>query len=433
MTWDKAIYMATPPPPQFWARSLRACSWSMLMLGTCFSMVMVGNREWRVVREGPMVWLTLAFAVLTILSASTCALLMWRQKYEWKVTQVALFASSAFLAAVLAASTFQTSFQRPPNFVPFLMAPIIAWAMECDRLLGIEAVKQAKQLRDGFTGRIRDAKTSNLADGKRIREIIAENRAEADVDKAVAVLLRMNLSTSELRRATARVGALGNATSWSRAIFAINMSFWITAAFNTSIWRIEPGFQWVPFAATAEALIVGIGFQLLPRDRRAFAQSSGSLLLLFIPKFIPGVPAGGKWGDVILHGVAVPLLIMMAFAGPSRTARVPVLGPMLVRLLFGQHPCRFQRLEAAEDGSDSLQLQGLESGAAHPRGSGDDTRFADPTESWAGMSAGIAAYMRRPRPAADGAEIAQLSSWSVTAAAAATEWREPEEDDFVSI
>ena len=44
------------------------------------------------------------------------------------------------------------------------MAPIIAWAMECDRLLGIEAVKQAKQLRDGFTGRIRDAKTSNLWD-----------------------------------------------------------------------------------------------------------------------------------------------------------------------------------------------------------------------------------------------------------------------------
>ena len=127
-----------------------------------------------------------------------------------------------------------------------------------------------------------------------------------------------------------------------------------------ALWRTEPGFAWIPPVAAAEALVAGIGFQLMPRDRMAFAQRSQAFLLLVAPKWIPGVPFGGKWGDVIVNGVVCPFVILVAFAGPSCTARVPVLGPMIVRLLFGRNPFQYSRRGPA----DPVRKQSAENGSA---------------------------------------------------------------------
>ena len=136
------------------------------------------------------------------------------------------------------------------------------------------------------------------------------------------MLLRMSLSTPELRLATSLAGSLGNASNWSRGIFAMVVTVWVSAAFNSALWRIEPGFQWIPFAVAAEALIVVIGFPLLPRDRRPFAERTQWGLLLSIPGYLGII--GGKWHDAILYGIVGPLMMLVALAGPSRTSRVPV-------------------------------------------------------------------------------------------------------------
>ena len=148
----------------------------------------------------------------------------------------------------------------------------------------------------------------------------------------------MNLSTPELRLATAHAGSLGNASNCSRSIFTTTLTFWVAQAFNTALWRMEQGFQWIPYAAATEAIIVVIGLPLLPRDRRPFAERTQSALLLFIPGFLGII--GGRWYDAILNGIVCPLIILVAFAGPARTSRIPALGPMLVRLLFARNPLK---------------------------------------------------------------------------------------------
>ena len=136
------------------------------------------------------------------------------------------------------------------------------------------------------------------------------------------MLLRMSLSTPELRLATSFSGSLGNVSNWSRGIFAIVVTVWVSAAFNSALWRIEPGFQWIPFAVAAEALIVVIGFPLLPRDRRPFAERTQWGLLLSIPGYLGII--GGPWHDAVLYGIVGPLMMLVALAGPSRTSRIPV-------------------------------------------------------------------------------------------------------------
>ena len=84
------------------------------------------------------------------------------------------------------------------------------------------------------------------------------------MDEAVAVLLRMNLSTPELRKATVHARSLGNASNWSRSIFAACLTFYVAQAFNTALWRTEPGFQGIPPVAAAEALVVFFGSNSCP-------------------------------------------------------------------------------------------------------------------------------------------------------------------------
>ncbi|CAE7224708.1 unnamed protein product [Symbiodinium natans] len=356
-SWGKPIYTAFSPPPHFWSKSLRASSWALLMLGTCVSVVMIGNRQWALVKASHINLMTPIFAGLAALCGCMFTFLMRAGKCHWKLTEAAVFGCSTFTACYVATYTFDNSLRRPACFVPMFMAPICAWALECDRLMGLEAAKQARHLRAGFTGKIRDAKTSNPVDGEQILNSIERSGLEAAVDEAVAVLLRMYLSTPTLRHATAVAGTLGNGLNWSRSIFAYSMWLWLLQAFNTPLWRTEPGFEWIPPVAGVEVVLMGILPQLQARDRRPFANRAQSLLLLFVPLFIPGINLGGKWRDAILHAAAAPLMILVAAAGPRYTARFPLLGPPIVRLLFGRNPFR-------------RETEGQKGDAAEPTASG---------------------------------------------------------------
>ncbi|OLQ07472.1 hypothetical protein AK812_SmicGene9100 [Symbiodinium microadriaticum] len=142
--------------------SLRTASWYVLMLGVCFCTLMHGNRNSELWNPWEQIEVAkYAFAGLTVISGCCFAYLMVTTRHHWKATEAALFAFSAFFAGHLASDIFQQTLQPPFTFVPLVTTPFVFWAMECDRLLGIEVAKQAKQLRKGFTGHIRDATTSN--------------------------------------------------------------------------------------------------------------------------------------------------------------------------------------------------------------------------------------------------------------------------------
>ena len=126
-SWGKAIYTATSPPYHFWGMSLRAASWSVLMLGVCFCMMMHGNRNWALWSAAQIAVAAYIFGGLAAISACFFAYLMVTGKHHWKTTKAAVFACSAFAAGYLATNIFQTSFRRPPYFVPFLMFPFCFW------------------------------------------------------------------------------------------------------------------------------------------------------------------------------------------------------------------------------------------------------------------------------------------------------------------
>ena len=75
-TWGKSIYTATSPPPNFWPRSLRVASWSLVTLGVFFCVLMHGNRKWALWSPEQIAFVAYAFGVVTAMSALCFACLM---------------------------------------------------------------------------------------------------------------------------------------------------------------------------------------------------------------------------------------------------------------------------------------------------------------------------------------------------------------------
>merc|ERR1719204_340084 len=99
-------------------------------------------------------------------------------------------------------------------WVMFVAIGCGACAHAADILWVREAARQARQLRQGYTGRISDAESSRQSDRQRIQALIKESGSEWAVDRAVAVLIHMGMSSPHLRQASRLVGELGNAKDY---------------------------------------------------------------------------------------------------------------------------------------------------------------------------------------------------------------------------
>ena len=60
-----------------------------------------------------------------------------------------------------------------------------------------------------------------------------------DVEEMVSVLMRMNITTRELRKAAARAGPLGDASKYSYSLLVGSLIFWVGSPFLMALYHIE--------------------------------------------------------------------------------------------------------------------------------------------------------------------------------------------------
>lgn len=224
-------------------------------------------------------------------------------------------------------------------------------AMELDRLNSLSADKAAEDLRRGFSGHLSEAGCSDETDRLKILEEVKKSGHETDVEETVKMLIKMSISTPELRATVERTGTLTDAAHWSRAIL---VATFIAFTGQTPVVLIHDGhfllgvpYGWLHWLLTIlsiiEALVfVGL-FILLPPDRKAFAARVQSFWLLLWPVKVFGFCGQGGEGHPAYYLVSVcilpPLLLALSILGPAQTARIPFVGPRLVRLVFGKPRC----------------------------------------------------------------------------------------------
>ncbi|CAK9093046.1 Protein MAK16-like A [Durusdinium trenchii] len=235
--------------------------------------------------------------------------------------------------------------------VEYIMLGVIGTiAMELDRLNSVSADESAEDLRRGYSGRLSDAGCSEEADKLKILTEVKRSGHERDVEEAVKVLMKMNISTPELRATVERTGTLTDASHWSRAIlFVTFIAFpgqtpFILLKYGHHVLGMQYGsflHYLLIVLSTLSALAFAYLFMVLPVDRKAFAARVQSFWMLLWPAkiflFLDG--HGHPLYYVVLVGVYPPLLLAMSIMGPAKTARIPFFGPRLVRLVFGKPLC----------------------------------------------------------------------------------------------
>ena len=98
-------------------------------------------------------------------------------------------------------------------------------------------------------------------------------------------------------------------------------------------------------AALLECVAFLIMFVLFPPHRKAFAERSQILIVLFLVVANAASFQGPDY-EYAYTFLLNPLILALSAAGPVFVARVPLLGVPLVRALFGRNPLRAAELQS---------------------------------------------------------------------------------------
>ena len=224
----------------------------------------------------------------------------------------------------------------------FLLNVSIATALEIDRQNSLQASKQVEELKHAFTS-CHSASCSSPTDAEAIWGQIRGSNREAEVEDAVSVLRSMNVFSRELRATVERTGPLGDASHWNRTIvLASFIAFWGFApikllAHGRELPELDDSNHWLlvlMIVLSALEALAGLGlFAAFPLDRRAFAARIQVLWIVLLPVYMAGFTYNLTFYLLQIF-VLSPLTLAISALGPRRTARVPVLGPCFVRLIF---------------------------------------------------------------------------------------------------
>jgi len=275
----------------------------------------------------------------------------------------------------------------------FILCVSVAMA-EADLLWSRQSVEEARNLRREFTGDLRDAKSSVESDREKILCELELSGQEHRVNLAIEVLLTSGMSTPTLQAAAETVGLLEQAGYWSLSITSMIWVSWFASSlvelanyktspnYETSTWVDRSGGPpfvhwqfWVLVFSCLQALVWLGRFKFQGKDTRGFAAAA---MVKFIGSFLVVTEAAisyinarrdrgdrpsSLWDDwseaeetrrrtqnqslyraqhvqaIGLHLVLGPLVLMLCFAGPRRTSKVPVLGRHIVRCLMMRWSC----------------------------------------------------------------------------------------------
>mmetsp|Transcript_55254 Transcript_55254/g.140420 ORF Transcript_55254/g.140420 Transcript_55254/m.140420 type:complete len:624 (+) Transcript_55254:51-1922(+) len=325
------------------------------------------------------------------------------------VTRAIAYTSAVFSAAYLGVAGFIAAVMGARNglFGNYTSRSVIdafggvclcigAATLEVDRLWCIRAQQEASQLLTGYTGRLRDAKSSKDEDKETILRELVTSGKENEVDSAIQVLLDSGVSTPSLRTAVAHAGKLKAAGYWSLSMVLVSWFGWAWAPLygiadmaerhwhfvemgycrsaNLAFVCIDPGqtsmcasltnYCRSPLEGPAVPLcllnLLGglawlFSFIALGRDKRGFAAAAlirivgiGSLpvlcplLLLFPLEFSSKIVGIG-----VLAFAFTPVTLILSIMGPGWASRVPLIGPLIVKLLMLRISFECQRPDEA--------------------------------------------------------------------------------------
>ena len=142
-------------------------------------------------------------------------------------------------------------------------------------------------------------------------------------------------------------GPLGNVSGWGKALFVASWGLFVFQCIQVYRYRILVDVSTLHYILLAfavfEAILWPLMFLLLPVDRKSFAERCVPLLLALAPGMV------GLWGgfsyDAVAHFGVIPVILLMSLLGPARIAKIPLLGPAVIRLLFGRRPWASSRVE----------------------------------------------------------------------------------------
>ncbi|CAK9106293.1 Uncharacterized protein SCF082_LOCUS49514 [Durusdinium trenchii] len=308
-TWNKPIYTARAPVPAFWLKLSRMISASAISSGLA---VLIVSTYPPFANDAVMGRVA---TILGLLDLIVMTILFKTHRYTSKLLQASIYLFSLAFAVYRASDAYRKTYKRSNNVLLFVLASFICAGLEADRLLAVEGLRQSKQLKEGFRG-IEHAQSANQADRDRILSEIEREGQETAVNDAVAVLLDMNLGKNDVQDG------------------------------NLSVPELRKVMTKAGFVLAALETITFLGlFIWMPTERKAFAEKTEVLILPFV--------SGARelwWGrsheELTYIFVVNPIVLFLSIAGPARVARVPVIGPLLLRAFFGRNPFRAKKAAA---------------------------------------------------------------------------------------
>ncbi|CAJ1428575.1 unnamed protein product [Effrenium voratum] len=352
--WGKQIYTAWSFPQNLWLRVLRVGAVYVASASlTVLAMPWVEHELY-----------SYASLLLTLISMKN----LWNCFYSRPnslVLRVAIVFAAISCPGHLAVTFFgERGDKEQHNGIGLIVCWFAICAMEFDRLMLADAHQQSKQLQKGFKG-LSGARSSREEDKDRILAALSESGHEKDVEEVVEVLMRMNVTTPELREAAARSGPLGDASKFSCSLVLGSCIFWLGSPVLLLMYDVEhaEGLRSPLFWIVAvECVAAFLGFLLLPNERKPFAARCQQLWAPMLVVHL--LDRFWTWHYYAVSAVVGFLVLSMGFVGPGRVAQIPCLGPAVVRVLFGRPPWR-RSLQIARSGSLGSTRTSPETDALH--------------------------------------------------------------------
>ena len=121
------------------------------------------------------------------------------KKHDSQICVIPIYLAALCLSGFLAVEICLKGISDLPVLVEIVVTFLVVGGVEADRLQGIQGLEQARQLRNGYSGSVKDAESSNPDDLSRIFTEIDQRGLQSEVDHAVDALLTMNMLSKELK------------------------------------------------------------------------------------------------------------------------------------------------------------------------------------------------------------------------------------------
>lgn len=358
-TLDKRIFCATSPVHDFRPRVVSQLGVCIVGLGIgtalCILIVFCSFEHF----AGTVLNLLIGGVIITKVAYSVL------RKTPASIACRLSCAVAAHVAGVCVGFILQMDNTLPINWVVAIIVLAFGFCLEADRLWAVEAVRERANLCSGYTGHVCDAVSSVPEDGEHIRGLLREQSQEFAVDHCVEVLIRTGLSTSHLRIAAERAGRLGNASNWYTASVVMQAGgIWIWLPAQT-LWVGTVCFFDQKGVMSYLCVLQGIAWSVLfafvvGPERKAFAANSLLTMLICL-----AMSAVDFCGMIVINALIIgPFLLSLILAGPANVARLPFLGPMVVRFFLGEWDVRNLCVRRSLPGSPrfSMELRHVNSG-----------------------------------------------------------------------